>query len=51
MHEENRQNLACGLHRKGVGGDRLSVSMLPTNRVDTGGREGGKCSSSVLLPR
>ena len=34
-----------------MGGDRLSVSVLPANRVDTGEREGGKCSSSVLLPR
>jgi hypothetical protein len=37
---------------KGVGGDRLSVCVLPENRVDTGGRgKGGKCGSSVLLPR
>jgi len=36
---------------KGVGGDRLSVSLLPPNRVDAGGKEGGKCSSSVLRPR
>ena len=34
-----------------MGGDRLSVSVLPANRIDRVEREGGKCSSSVLLPR